>query len=94
MQPTQYVSSLKSLHKRSIGPFSIKCTFMESAHFHNKKPIPKDTSYVTIEGSLTDFAITPNEDFLNHFNISIKNITFLKQWFHLHQQVCLVMKYV
>ena len=60
-----------------MGPFPIKCTFMESAHFCNKKPTPKDGSYVTIKGSLTDFAITPNEDFPNHVNISIENITFL-----------------
>ena len=77
MQPTQYVSSLKSLRKRSMGPFPIKCTFMESARFRNKKLTPKDGSYVTIEGSLTNFAIAPNEDFPNHFNISIENITFL-----------------
>ena len=62
-----------------MGPFPIKCTFMESAHFRNKKPTPKGGSYVTIEGSLTDFTIAPNEDFPNHFNISIENITFLGQ---------------
>lgn len=85
----QYVSILKPKRQNevkgdpkkqappSVGSFPIKCDFADSPRFKAKPPTPKDGAYVTLEGFLTSFVLTPGETFPHHFTVRVESITFL-----------------
>src|SRR6266849_7955271 len=72
---SQYTTHYKTSRTNSILPI---CGHFNSNKYRNKKPVPSDNTYVSIEGFLDNVELDP----MGHasvFHIAVDNINFLRK---------------